>query len=176
MWPHYAAPAAGLFLVIMLQAMRRLRLWRWRKERVGRFVVWMISVLFLASFISYYMNLSQPDGETSWELQRARILADLQQDEERHLVVVRYGPRKPLHDEWVYNDADIDGAKVVWAREMDATQNRKLLEYFKDRRVWLLEANAEPPKLVPYSVEIDHTENSVRVPLDIKTASLMSYR
>jgi hypothetical protein len=52
----------------------------------------------------------------------------------------------------VYNEADIDGAKVVWAREMDADQNLRLLEYFNDRQVWLLEVgqNRPPFKLVPY--------------------------
>jgi hypothetical protein len=55
----------------------------------------------------------------------------------------------------VYNAADIDNAQVVWAREMDMVQNRKLLEYFKDRHVWLAEVdnNAMSPKLVPYPRE-----------------------
>ncbi|MDQ3253200.1 MAG: hypothetical protein M3R15_04725 [Acidobacteriota bacterium] len=176
MLSHYTAPAAGLFFVLGLQTARHLRWWRWRKIPVGQFAVWAILVLFTVSLVSFYVDLSRADGETPWEFQRARILAHLKQDEGRHLVIVRYGPNHSPHHEWVYNDAHIDGAKVVWAREMDATQNRKLLGYFKDRRVWLLEADAEPPKLVPYSVEIDHTEDSVRVLLDIKTASLMNYK
>ena len=116
------------------------------------------------------------DGWSRQLLHRASIVAQLEQNIWRHLVIVRYAPDHNALAEWVYNSADIDGAKVVWAREMDATQNRKLLEYFKDRRVWLLEADAEPPKLVPYSVEIDHTEDIVKVPFGIKTASLMSYQ
>jgi hypothetical protein len=33
---------------------------------------------------------------------------------------------------------------------MDPTENRKLLNYFKDRRVWLLQVNADETRLVPY--------------------------
>jgi hypothetical protein len=50
----------------------------------------------------------------------------------KHLVIVRYKPDHNIHDEWVYNGADIDGAQVLWARELDETQNAKLLAYFKD--------------------------------------------
>jgi hypothetical protein len=53
----------------------------------------------------------------------------------------------------VYNEANIDGAKIVWAREMDSGQNRKLVEYFKDRQVWLVEVNESPPALTRYPVE-----------------------
>jgi hypothetical protein len=66
---------------------------------------------------------------SSWSAQtpdRARILAQLKETTVRHLVMVRYGPGHSLHDEWVYNEANIDSAKVVWAREMDGAQNRKL--------------------------------------------------
>jgi hypothetical protein len=96
---------------------------------------------------------------SGWGSDRARILAELEQDGKRHLVLVRYGsldvPYERGYREWVYNEADIDGAKVVWAREMDTAQNRKLLEYFNDRSVWLVEVDQydSPPKLMPYSLD-----------------------
>lgn len=57
--------------------------------------------------------------------------------------------------EWVYNEADIDNAPVIWAREMDMEKNRKLLEYFKNRKAWLLkvEDDKSPPILLPYPVK-----------------------
>jgi hypothetical protein len=96
---------------------------------------------------------------SGWGSERARILAQLKEDGRRHLVIVRYGPLNVPYDrgyrEWVYNEADINGAKVVWAREMEMAQNRQLLEYFKDRDVWLVEVDQydSPPKLLPYPVE-----------------------
>ena len=40
-----------------------------------------------------------------------------------------------IHDDWVYNGAEIDNAKVLWARDLDAEQNAKLFAYFKDRKI-----------------------------------------
>src|SRR5438067_1446095 len=53
-------------------------------------------------------------------------------------------------EEWVYNEADIDSSKIVWAREMDASCNRKLLAYFHNRHAWLLEPDEDGLKLSPY--------------------------
>jgi hypothetical protein len=50
----------------------------------------------------------------------------------------------------VYNEADIDHAKVVWARDIGGEQNEELLRYYKDRCVWLLDADEAPPKLSSY--------------------------
>ena len=47
-------------------------------------------------------------------------------------------------DEWVYNAADIDNSKVVWAREMDDADNLDLIRYYKNRTVWLVAAGHPP--------------------------------
>ncbi len=67
----------------------------------------------------------------------------------RQLVIVRY---KPVHDplqEWVYNRADIDGSRVVWARDMGPHQNQELMQYYRSRNAWILDADEVPPKLSP---------------------------
>jgi len=46
--------------------------------------------------------------------------------------------------------ADIDKAKVVWARDMDDSENAELIRYFPHRRVWLAEPDLAPPRLSPY--------------------------
>ena len=68
------------------------------------------------------------------------------------MIVVRYDPdNHNIHDEWVYNGAEIDNAKVLWARELDPAQNARLLAYFKDRQIWLVEPDTDNTELIPYS-------------------------
>jgi hypothetical protein len=55
-----------------------------------------------------------------------------------------------FHHEWVYNDANIDAAKVAWARDMGNAANQELLAYFKDRHAWRVNGDASPPRLEPY--------------------------
>jgi hypothetical protein len=68
-------------------------------------------------------------------------------------VIVHYSSRHSPDQEWVYNGADIDGSKVVWAREMDAQSDARLLSYFKDREVWLLNADSIPQRVRPYDAD-----------------------
>jgi hypothetical protein len=153
--PHYAAPVVGLVIVLLMQAMRHLRLWQWSGMPAGKFLVWTFWVVAMAfSTVAFAQRMN--DTPANWGIERARVLAGLQADGRRHLLIVRYGtldiPYERGYREWVYNEADIDGAQVVWAREMDAEQNRKLLEYFNDRSVWLIEVDQydSPPKLLQY--------------------------
>jgi hypothetical protein len=71
----------------------------------------------------------------------------------KQLVVVHYSSYHSPDQEWVYNGADIDNSKVVWAREMDAKSDARLLSYFKDRQVWLLNADSYPPRVRPYNAD-----------------------
>jgi hypothetical protein len=146
--PHYGAPMAALIFAFVLRGMRYLRLWRWNSRPSGLFMVRAIPVMCVASVV---IPIAQKmDNHVNWARYRAAILRSLDK-EGCHLIIVRYGPQHSFHDEWVYNDADIDAAKVVWARELDEIQNRRLIQYFRARRVWLLEADKSPPQLVAYS-------------------------
>jgi hypothetical protein len=166
---HYAAPIIGLVCTAMLQAMRYMYLWRWRGRPTGRFLVWTLFVVAVTSFLLAFAERTQVKA-FGWGSERARILAQLNADSKRHLVIVRYPSLDVPYDrgyrEWVYNEADIDGAKVVWAREMDTSQNRRLLDYFKDRDVWLVEVDQydSPPMMMPYPIE---TAFDVAVPSEV---------
>jgi hypothetical protein len=71
----------------------------------------------------------------------------------KQLVMVHYSAQHSPDQEWVYNGADIDGSQVVWAREMDPQSDARLLSYFKDREVWLLNADSYPQRVRPYAAE-----------------------
>ena len=161
---QYAAPIMCLVLLLAIQGMRQMRLWRWRGLPTGQMLVAASLVLCFVSFVDFckqVANQSKVD-QLDWSSQRARLLSNLEQDGRRHLVIVKYGSEHPPQHEWVYNDADIDNSPVVWARDMSADQNRELVDYFAQRRVWLLEVNSGPPNLVPYSTPLGSMSSGER--------------
>jgi hypothetical protein len=72
-------------------------------------------------------------------LVRAQIERQLEATPGEHLVIVRYSANHDVHQEWVYNAADIDHSKIVWVREIPGVDLQPLLEYFQDRRVWTVD-------------------------------------
>jgi len=85
-------------------------------------------------------------------LERGAIAHELERHPGRHLVLVRYSAHHNVLTEWVYNRADIDESRIVWAREMGPRQDRPLIDYFHDRQVWLVEPDESPARLAPYGV------------------------
>jgi hypothetical protein len=159
--PHYAAPFAAGIYAILLQCMRHLRAMRPHGRSAGLFLVRAIPALCLAlAMVRLYaqpLNIELPSfqaatpyGSAPLGLPRAHVLAELQKHSGGQLAIVRYAPDHVIYDEWVYNAADVDKSKVVWAREMDPASNRELLNYFKDRKVWLVEPDFDPPRISLY--------------------------
>lgn len=150
--PHYAAPVTAIFLAFIVQATRFAYVCGKRgKARVllaARAVplICLLSLLLGMGQLALGRNLVT-DWPNSWysringNLARAQIENWLGQRPGQQLVIVRYAPDHSVHIEWVYNPSDIDGAKVIWARDMDPEHNQELLRYFPNRTVWLLEAD-----------------------------------
>ena len=165
--PHFLAPIACTILALVLHTLRHVRSQEWRGQPTGLFIsraVPLVCLLMLALRVGAKpLHLPEPDrwltaaAFPTWctfaptNLERAATLAELQQHPGRQLAIVRYGPHHDIqYHEWVYNEADIDRAKVVWARDMGPAQNKELIDYFKDRHVWLVEADDTPPTVLPY--------------------------
>jgi hypothetical protein len=85
---------------------------------------------------------------------RAAIQQQLAQSPGGQLVFVRYWPQHIFQNEWVYNDADLDHSRVVWARDLGDSEDQKLLHYYPARTAWLLEPDAVPPTLTRYQAEV----------------------
>jgi hypothetical protein len=183
-FPHYAAPAVGMIFAWVMISMQNLRRWTFRGRPVGRFVVRAAPVLLLLLFVvrafAKPLNLQVGGPWMPWSprtlgfLGRSSVLRELDQTGSGQLVLVKYTSthgrddtsrdKHPRVDEWVYNGADIDGAHVVWARDMGAAKNAELLQYYKNRTVWLLEADEVPPKLSPYANDQPGSEVATVVP------------
>jgi hypothetical protein len=139
-WPHYLAPVIGLNYYFVLNA---LRLLQWRNRKIGQLMLWMTPLLAIAALVVSLYGTIKRDNSSSWQEQRAQLLKRLKQEDGEHLVVVNYGPGHSFQNEWVYNEADIDRAKVIFARAINKREDCQLIEYFKSRRIWSLQIDGD---------------------------------
>jgi len=144
---HYLAPATALIFAIVVQTARRLRVWRPGGQPVGAFLVRALPCMCLALFLA---QLGWKAASPTTDLPRTQVQHFLEGQPDRQLAIVRYGAGHDTRNEWVYNAADIDASRVIWARDMSAADNRELLDYYKDRQVWLVEPDQIPPRVSRY--------------------------
>lgn len=148
--PHYSAPVAPLGFAVLIASTRAVRGWTWRSWKLGRWLVRAMGVAFLA-FSVHGLFVSDPRvGVSGWGTMRSGVVNELKSIPGEHLVLVRYERGQHAHDQWVQNEADIDGARVVWAHPRGPRATRRLLEYFRDRTVWQLDAARDPPRISRY--------------------------
>jgi hypothetical protein len=151
--PHYAAPATCVIYALLAQAVRHLRTMEWKGRQVGVALSRALVVLLL---LSTGVSIARRSCDPLWwtctgDPSRVAVIKQLMDTPGKHLIVVRYSDDHNIHDEWVYNGADIDGSKIIWARELDPEQNAKLFSYFKDRHIWLVEPDVDNTDLKPYT-------------------------
>jgi hypothetical protein len=167
--PHYLAPFTAAFYAIGLQCMRHLRVWTPEDRPAGmamvRLTVTVCFVLTAVRVFSTPLKVTGPEwpagnwvlswfGPEHFGTERAQIESYLEHQPGKQLAIVRYASKHQPLDQWVYNSADIDGSKVVWAGEVDSTSDRELLDYYQDRKVWLVEPDSTPARIFPYRLPL----------------------
>lgn len=160
---HYAAPAAGAVILALLYSVRHFRnsqskyaIWGSRALAIV-LAGWMISPIAETLRDPYMLrpNYSGPEAaglEASpmpLQIQRARIQSDLDARSGKHLIIVHYQRGEPVQD-WISNDADIDRAKVIWARDMGYFKNKELVDYFPQRQAWYTDRGDPAALILPY--------------------------
>jgi len=171
-FPHYAAPFTIIIMAIILLALRRLRTWKMQARPVGlamaRSIVLTAAIVFVVRTLAVPLHVPIGGSWMSWSspttrfLGRSALISHLNRYPDNHLVFVRYAPthvkavrsageQHSKVDEWVYNQADIDSSKVIWARDMGDVANEELIRYYSGRRLWLVDADQTHPKLCAYS-------------------------
>jgi len=173
--PHYVAPITCAIYSLILIATQNLRRWRPWGRPSGIALVRAVPGIALAMLILCTVSPAARNKLTpqmaTWyspivvNSARAGIISQLSKEPGLHLVIVRYRPDHIPVDEWVFNGADIDRSRVVWARDMGADRNSELIVYFKGRRVWLAEPDLAVPKLSLYF----HDGNSFSDPAITRT-------
>lgn len=156
---HYLAALTCLFVLVSITGLRQLSRWSPLAAQlvlflcVAHFVFWYSLHLVEGSDVSLAMEQYETwDGiNHSNPLRRVLVKRQLGGIGGKLLVFVRYWPQHHFQEEWVYNEADIDQARIVWARDLGDAENEKLLRYYPDRTAWRLEPDATPPKLSRYA-------------------------
>jgi len=152
--PHYFAPATALVFLILMQCIRHLRLFRWRARPVGLAFVRAVTVIYIGAVVlRVALAVTHIHPEPEWQhgdIERESIVQQLKALPGQHVVMVSYSPDFDLDREWVYNLADIDGSKIVWARDMGPEKNRELLAYYHGRQFWMVHAGSSPLRIDPY--------------------------
>jgi hypothetical protein len=150
--PHYVAAITGIIIAVVVQGMRHLRVWSPGGKPVGMALVRAMVVIcaLMVPVHAWVLGALGRGPLQSMGAERARVLARLEVLPQKQLVLVRYRPDHDPLQEWVYNGADIDGSKVVWAHDMGSEKNEELIHNYEDRRVWIIEADERPAKLESY--------------------------
>jgi hypothetical protein len=152
-YPHYIAALTCIFLLISVTGLERL------SGRASTALLLLCGVQFLFWYslhliaspemtgifrfeASDYINMGDPEGRIAIEEQLSRAPG-------KQLVLVHYSPAHGFH-EWIHNAASIDEARVVWALDLGAVEDSRLINYFHDRTVWFLTPDSRPPQLTQY--------------------------
>jgi hypothetical protein len=146
-FPHYAAAGAVLVFIVAACALRAMR--KTWPGADGAYLMWAGLLVFA---LPTAVGLLTPEnrcliGSMKYlDAEHVSLEERVAREPGRHLMLVRYGPaamdavhHHKNYEELVYNHADIDGSKVIWARSLGREKDDELIRHYPNREVWIVE-------------------------------------
>jgi hypothetical protein len=138
-YPHYIAAYAGLIVYLLMTAGLETSQWQLRSVPIGRIVATVIIVVALVEEVATIMS-----RQTSAESPVRSLVEDrLRKTPGRDLVLVSYLSGHDVHDEWVYNAADIDASDIVWMRAVPSSEWNAIRRYYPGRTAWTVQVDRD---------------------------------
>jgi hypothetical protein len=151
--PHYLAPIAAVFFLLVVQGVRAANAFcRRRRWTAAIFGAALLAGLCVSTAVTLYRSAAR-ERKGDWSLLRAEVIRRLHDAGGRHLLLVAYDDQYSPHWEWVYNGADIDASEIVWARESTEDDSERLITYFSDRKAWRLRISFQGYRLTPVNAD-----------------------
>ena len=160
-FPHYAGALAGLFLLAAVAALSRIH----RLGPAGAFASHALLLLALLPFAFWYPvhllesnpRLRALEAFDTWDginhpgdNPRAAVAEIVAHLPGRPLIFVQYPPTHSFQNEWVWNAADVDSARAVWALDLGPADDEALRRYYPNRTAWLFSPDTDPTHIPPY--------------------------
>lgn len=173
---HYVAPLTAVMVLFVAEAFRRIQ--DAAKNSQERFkVLAAFVVLVVGSFVYQQLySYKQPQLVKDFTPSRAALIDGLAnnsavrieipyratffKDEMEKIVadrpgeflaIVTYDKDFSFHDEIVYNKADIEGSKMIWAHDLGEAKNAALLEHFPNRKIIHVNISSNYIDVAPFS-------------------------
>ena len=149
---HYMVGVTSVVIVLIFRLLSLCGELRWRDSERGMLLkACLIGALLCASIgTNAYRVWREVKDPFPFKVRRAHVEHELSNRDGMHVVFVHYSPDHDVSFEWVYNLADIDGQKIVWARDLGPETNRQLVSYYKARHFWMLNADTDMPEPIEY--------------------------
>ncbi|HEX5228678.1 MAG TPA: hypothetical protein VFW44_13255 [Bryobacteraceae bacterium] len=142
-WPHYAAAETVLVYLIAACGLRAFRK-AWNGVD-GAYLMWAALAVFAIPSLFWLLTPSNRyvAGSEKFltDAKHATVDERLAKIPGEHLVLVSYGPGHQIYEELVYNHADIDRSKTIWARSLGPEKDAELMRHYPVRDVWMLYDN-----------------------------------
>lgn len=136
---HYFSVLSGPLVLVSVAGWQQCWIWQRRYGWARPVLLGLMAAALGWPVVRAGYLLMTPEGIDRLGVEKARMTAALPGPS---IVLVTYRPGHVIHQEWVYNGAELGEQKVLWTRAVTPFVDRALCHCFAGRKVYTLEADA----------------------------------